>query len=201
MLKTAAGHKKEKAINAIIVNHFVKKANAEGAKAYQLCTRLFEIARGRRPAQPTEACIFTNPFHHSLSNSALAPPSFRPTTKLAFLLNLSRRCSRPALWKQLPTTTTKPHSCFLSTAAFATKQSSPARARVPRTPRDQLCFSPARATLAPSASGLRFCSSEVTSSFAIMASDRDVLPAWCVSLSFYLHRIGSSDRYPVHTMK
>jgi hypothetical protein len=106
------------------------------------------------------------------------PPSFKLASSISLL---PRRCSRPQLWTRH--LLTRPSSvCLLSTSSFANKQSSTARARELTTPRSRFSYRPLRA----SSSHLevrrqtRSCSSEASSSFFAMASDRDILPAWYV---------------------
>jgi hypothetical protein len=105
-------------------------------------------------------------------------------SKLAALSISSRLCSRPQLWTKLRVTplltsaypagsSTNPTTRFRSLSHRATRIHCSANAQL--RPRPRLTSA---VTLGAQK---RYCQTEVTSSFANMASDRDILPAWSVN--------------------
>jgi hypothetical protein len=113
-------------------------------------------------------------------NSAnLCHISLRPTCKLAAVPLLSRPCSRPRLWTHI---IAHPPSRFLSTSTSATKYSSFARVR-DTVSRTRPSHGQAELVIKTPTfkNQLRYCSSEASSTFVAMASDRDILPAWYVT--------------------
>jgi hypothetical protein len=105
-----------------------------------------------------------SPTRHPAAASLILT-SFAPPSKLARLLFSPRLCSRALL-------RTKPHP-RAPYSCFSTLLSTP-RALQPA-PRPQ--FQRPRPSITPIAAQIRFCSVDSNTSFAIMASDRDVLPS------------------------
>jgi hypothetical protein len=100
-----------------------------------------------------------------------------PSLKLAFSVTLSRHCSHPRL---LSKCLTRPLSSqALRVNCFSTAQKAPVAARPPL--RAQL--RPNRTRFPPVHSQVRFCASQDSGTFQVMASDRDILPSWSVDSS------------------
>jgi hypothetical protein len=112
-----------------------------------------------------------------LTPTPTPPPP--PALKLAALSLSSRLTSRPQLWtKLLPRSVPALHASASVSKRFL---SFPRTAQeLHTTPRVR----PRPAAASPPAFGLhkRFCQTDVTTDFANMASDRDILPAWSVAI-------------------
>ena len=111
-------------------------------------------------------------------HTPIPTPLVPPALKLAALSLSSRLSSRPQLWtKLLPRPVPALHSSASASKRFLSF-SQTAR-ELQTTPRVR----PRLAAASPAAFSLqkRFCQSEVTSDFANMASDRDILPSWSVA--------------------
>lgn len=122
--------------------------------------------RGRR--EPNQQQSVSQQQHPAISPILYIGPSQPSLSKLANLLFFPRLCSRPLLRTNLKLLPTR-----ASCSYFSTFLSKPRTGQAP--PRHQ--FQRPRPIITSIAGQIRFCSVESNTSFAIMASDRDVLPS------------------------
>lgn len=181
--------RKKKFSNKIIfvsINGTCEKCHADPALKQGSARRGATDTHARLPFRACNYCITA--YLTQLSIPSLSPLCFYSQPKLATLHKTSRLCSRPQLWTRIASSAssrapTNYHYLRLSSSLNPTPSSRSfgCNAREPHTtsriqsaqrPR----ISPARASALRTQK--RYCQSEVTSSFAIMASDRDILPAW-----------------------
>lgn len=128
------------------------------------------VGRGAKPS-PASPHATLQPIPQSPRSSITFCFSF---PKLASLSVLWRRCARPQLRYKL---LDKPTSCSFSASSFVGNQAHFRNTR--QLLRPQTGTRSARNRLSEIRNQLRFCSCESNgSSFAIMASDRDILPSW-----------------------